>query len=298
MEFAGDGRRRAGIRRKVATELRGIPRRPCAAELVDAGGVAARSIEGIPQEAGAGRHRSGSLCERAQALRRIRARADDVRLIVEDEQIPRRTILRSSGRLEHFDGAHFEERVAEHFVHRHERCRQTARAAQELAPTDAELFRGLVGQLLDARFDASLLVGLRKRHVLAVADHSRRNGCRERLCLCRRTALELLIGKPRVFFARPGKPVGCRHSLLQFFLMKWCAGGASPLTFDDVYQTNAETECRNCTLEIRVTNLANFQQHRDKRAPPSDFCQNCLGVSRVRVRTERRARRRARDGTS
>ena len=208
MELAGHRGRRTGIRRKIGMELRRVPRCPRGAELIDAGRVSAAAVVGIAER----RRRSGaesrsrgdrtrSLGKSSQALRAVGARAHDVGLIVEDEQVAGRCVLRERRLLEHLDLVDLEERVAVHLVHREEGGSQAARAFEELPPRHPELFRGLAGELLHPRFDLLLLLRLRERHVLAVGDHASRNGGLKGLALRRSAAFELRVAQPGVFFA-------------------------------------------------------------------------------------------------
>ncbi len=200
--------RRTGIRRKIGTELRRVPGRPRAATLIDTGRVSAAAVVGIAvrwrrsgAESRTRRNRTRSLCKSPQALRAVRARAHDVGLIVEDEQVTGRCVLRERRLLEHLDLVDLEESVAVHLVHREEGCSQAARAFEELPPRHPELFRGLVGELLDPKFDLLLLRRLREGHVLAVGNHARGDRPLKGLGLCRSAAFELRVAQPGVLFA-------------------------------------------------------------------------------------------------
>jgi hypothetical protein len=137
-----------------------------------------------------------------------------VRLIIEDEQVLWRGVLRGGGRLEQLDRAHVEEAIAEHLVHREERGRHAAAAGQERSSADPQLFRRHVGQLFDAVLDVLLLASLRVRHVLAVRHHACRNGRPERVGFGRRASGELLVAEPRIFLARTWRPLGSGHCAL------------------------------------------------------------------------------------
>ena len=110
-----------------------------------------------------------------QVGRRRPAAADEVELVVEDEQVLRRGRLGVRRRFVQLVRADVEEPPV-HVVHGEQRGRHAARAAQELPPADAEPVARLVGEFFDPRLDPLLLVGLRHRHVLAVGDHPRRDG--------------------------------------------------------------------------------------------------------------------------
>src|SRR6266699_1766511 len=99
MELAGHRGRRTGIRRKIGMELRRVPGCPRVAELIDTGRVSAAAVVGIAvrwrrsgAESRTRRNRTRSLCKSSQALRVVRARAHDVGLIVEDEQVMGRCV--------------------------------------------------------------------------------------------------------------------------------------------------------------------------------------------------------------
>ena len=127
-----------------------------------------------------------------------------MRLVVEDEHVGRSPVLGERRRLVHFDRADLEERFAEGFVDGDEGRRQPARAFEELAAADAELFRSGIGQLLDPELDMLLLFCLRMRHVLAVGDHPGRNRGLKRLGFCRRALAKLFVAQPCVLFAGAG----------------------------------------------------------------------------------------------
>src|SRR5205823_557536 len=89
MEFARHRGRRTGIRRKIGMELGRVPRCPRCAELIDTGRVSAAAVVGIAvrwrrsgAESRSRGDRTRSLCKSPQALRGVRARANDVGLIV------------------------------------------------------------------------------------------------------------------------------------------------------------------------------------------------------------------------
>src|SRR6185312_12300861 len=129
-----------------------------------------------------------------------------MRLVVEHEKVARRRVLLARAVVEHLLMAHLEEGLAEDLVHGDERGGHAARALEEAPPRDAELLRGMVGQLLDALLDLLLLPRLRERHVLAVRDHPRRHRPLEGLAFGRRNLLELLITQPGIFLARSRNP--------------------------------------------------------------------------------------------
>jgi hypothetical protein len=109
----------------------------------------------------------------AQAGGRRLAAADQVQLVVEDEQVLRRGSLRVRRRLVQLIWADVKE-SAVNVVHGEQRGRRATGAGQELPPADAEFSARLVHEFAHPRFDPFLLVGLRDRHVLAVGDHARR----------------------------------------------------------------------------------------------------------------------------
>src|SRR5438552_17859729 len=185
-----------------------VPRCPRGAELIDARRVSSAAVVGIAvrwrrsgAESRSRGDRTRSLCKSPQALRGVRAGANDVGLIVEDEKVAGRYVLRERRLLEHLDLVDLEERVAVHLVHREEGGSQAARAFEELPPRHPELFRGLAGELLDPKFDLPLLRRLRERHVLAVGDHSSGDWPLEGLGLCRSAAFKLCVAQPGIFFA-------------------------------------------------------------------------------------------------
>src|SRR5690242_20301378 len=98
-----------------------------------------------------------------------------MRLVVEDEDVRRSSVLGISRRLVHFDRAVVEGWSAKRFVDGDEERRQPAGALEELSTTNPELFGSSLRQLLYAKLDMLLLSGLRMRHVLAVGDHPGRN---------------------------------------------------------------------------------------------------------------------------
>jgi hypothetical protein len=125
-------------------------------------------------------------------------------VIIEDEYVRRGAVLGVGGRLIHFDRADLEERFAERFVDGNEGRGQPARAFEELAAADAELFCRGIGQLLDSELDVLLLFRLRMRHILAVGDHPGRNRGLKRLGLRRRALAKLFVAQPCVLFAGAG----------------------------------------------------------------------------------------------
>jgi hypothetical protein len=127
-----------------------------------------------------------------------------MRLVVEDEHVGRSPVLGERRRLVHFDRADLEERLAEGFIDRNEGRGQPARALEELAAADPELFRSGIGQFLDPELDVLLLFGLRMRQLLAVGDHPGWNRGLKRLGLGWRTLVELFVVQPCVLFARTG----------------------------------------------------------------------------------------------
>ena len=225
VEFAEDGGGRTGVRGEVGVEeahvefateeVCRVPRRPGAAELVDTGGVSTPTVVGVAEwrygdgskPRGGGR-RARPLRQRSQALSAVAARSDDVRLVIEDEQVLWRGVFSGGRLLEHLDRAHVEEPFPEHFVHRQKRGGHAAAAGQELPSADPQLFGGHVGELLDAELDVLLLLRLGMGHVLAVRHHSRRNRGLEGLCFGWRASGELLIAEPRIFLARTWRPLG------------------------------------------------------------------------------------------
>ena len=135
VELAGAGGGRSGVGRGVGAELPGIPRGPRAAQLIDAARVSARAVVGIAErsrrareEPGPCRDRPRPLRQRPQPLRVVGARSDDVRLIVENEQVRRRPVLPERRRLEHLDRADLEELCSEHVVDGEQRRRHASRA--------------------------------------------------------------------------------------------------------------------------------------------------------------------------
>src|SRR6185437_9644211 len=129
-----------------------------------------------------------------------------MRLVVEHEKVARRRVLLARVVVEHLLMAHLEEGLAEDLVHGDERGRHASRALEEAPAGDAELLRGVIGELLDALFDLLLLPRLRERHVLAVRDHPRRHRPLEGLAFGRRNLLELLVAQPGIFLARSRNP--------------------------------------------------------------------------------------------
>jgi len=90
-----------------------------------------------------------------------------VRLVIKDEHVRWGSLLGIGRRLVHFDRAHLEEWFAESLVDGDKGGGQPARALEELAAADPELFCGGLGQLLDPELDVLLLLRLRMRHILA-----------------------------------------------------------------------------------------------------------------------------------
>src|SRR6516165_1352994 len=108
MELTEIRRGGTGIWRRVRAELHRAPIRPRIAELVDTSRIAAHTIEGVGHVTGARRYRSRPLRERSQPLRGIRARPDDVRLVIEHEDVGRGPLLGVGCRLVHLDRADLE----------------------------------------------------------------------------------------------------------------------------------------------------------------------------------------------
>ncbi|TMI15398.1 MAG: hypothetical protein E6H38_07470 [Betaproteobacteria bacterium] len=102
-----------------------------------------------------------------------------------------------------------EELVLVHFehlpvdlVHGEEAGGHPAGAGEELAAADVELPARLAGDLLDARLDLLLVLGLRDGHVLAVRHHLRRNRRMEQVRLvCPGQFRQLLVAQPDIGFA-------------------------------------------------------------------------------------------------
>src|SRR6266849_3997553 len=129
------------------------------------------------------------------------ARTDGVKLVVQDEQIGRRRVLRVRSGLEHLVLADLEEFGAMRLVHGDEGGSDPAGAGQELPPAHAQLLGDAIGVLLDAVLDLLLLLGLRIRQVLAVRDHLCRNRRMQVVgFICRLQALQLLLGEPGILF--------------------------------------------------------------------------------------------------
>ena len=117
-----------------------------------------------------------SLRERPQpAIRRRVALADHVQLVVEDEEVGRRTVRRKRLALVQRVAAHVEV-APEDLVHRQERGGHASGGRHELPAAHAELLGGGGGELVRARLDALLLLGLRHRHPLAVRHDLSGNG--------------------------------------------------------------------------------------------------------------------------
>ena len=131
--------------------------------------------------------------------------AHEVELVVEHEQIARGAGLGVRRRLEHLDRIDVEE-SSEHLVHRQQGGRHAAGRGEEHAPIDAQLLAGGLGEILDARFDSLLLLGLGDRHVLAVGDHARRDGRPQRFRRVRPRALRDLIVVQQTVIVGPRLP--------------------------------------------------------------------------------------------
>src|SRR4029077_5788770 len=123
----------------------------------------------------------------------------------------RHSAFSRSSFLEHLDFVDLEEILAVYLVDREERGGHPSQPRQELAPRDAELLCGLVGQLLDACLHVFLLLRLGERHVLAVGNHPRRNRPLRGLPFRGLASSELLVAQPRIFFARTGKSFWICH---------------------------------------------------------------------------------------
>src|SRR4029450_3896112 len=87
VKLAGDRGWRSGVGRSVRQKLAGIPRRPGAAKVGDASGIAARAIERVRRPVSRGRNGPWALRQCTQSICTIHARTHNVRLIVEDEYV-------------------------------------------------------------------------------------------------------------------------------------------------------------------------------------------------------------------
>ncbi len=176
-------------------DQRRVPREVRAAELV---GPTAAQV------------RDDSFRDGAQRLPgRRQAGADGVELVVEDEEVFGRSVLRVRCGLEHLLLVDLEVFRPVRLVHGEERGSHAARAGEELPPADTELLRHRGRVVQDARFDLLLLGRLRVRQIFAVRDHLRGD---RRLQLIRHVrsdeAFELIFAEPRVFLSRARQLLG------------------------------------------------------------------------------------------